>query len=377
MKTKEMGNIGPPETCSLWVGNDYSTPFVYTSQAAIRSINYVHSQGEDIPHFHRRLRAGELLPMTNWSQFEQRLLSLQDALYYGLTGGLHDYAYWDPGVPFPDEYLSPNKTNLLAIASTKSIDYRDLIQAAASRIYSSGWDVATFTGELGQTIRMFVDLVRKIIGLVRGWPPGTPWGLWLEARYGWRTLNYDMNDVIRTIINIDDKRKRWRESCSTRERWDDVTTSVSYSSQFNDDVVNASSFVLSTRGTVAADIIPPKFQMNPFVTAWELTRFSFVIDWFLGMGQWLSAMSFLTLQSEHTAAGGFQLTCTKSVTHSGTPNPGYYIQGPTVRSIVSESRLTVRTPQSVSLFPQLRVKLDVAKVVDLCALLAQLAIRRR
>lgn len=34
-----------------------------------------------------------------------------------------------------------------------------------------------------------------------------------------------------------------------------------------------------------------RIGVNPIVTAWELTKYSFVIDWFVDIGQWLQAIS--------------------------------------------------------------------------------------
>jgi hypothetical protein len=35
-----------------------------------------------------------------------------------------------------------------------------------------------------------------------------------------------------------------------------------------------------------------KTAFNPLLTAWELVPFSFVVDWFIGIGDWLIAQSF-------------------------------------------------------------------------------------
>lgn len=34
-----------------------------------------------------------------------------------------------------------------------------------------------------------------------------------------------------------------------------------------------------------------QIQLNPFVTAWELVPFSFVVDWFVNVGDWLQSQT--------------------------------------------------------------------------------------
>jgi hypothetical protein len=134
---------------------------------------------------------------------------------------------------------------------------------------------------------------------------------------------------------------------------------------------------LGLRGSVAADIEPPKLTANPFLTYWEVTRLSFVVDWIVNIGQWLSALSFLALQTNYTAAGGIMLTYDKTHTITSVAKPNYQLNASSTRQVASKVEYVVRSPTSIPSLPQLKLRLDAAKVVDLAALIAQVTKLRR
>lgn len=126
---------------------------------------------------------------------------------------------------------------------------------------------------------------------------------------------------------------------------------------------------ISLRGSVTADINPPRFQLNPVITGWELIRFSFIIDWFVQVGTWLEAMSFLVFSTNYTASYGYKVTrevnCTMTdvvfnATSSGS-HEGYAL---------STGELTWRIPSTVSHLPTIRVNVNTPKMIDLWALLS-------
>jgi len=374
--SKSRGGFAPAKTCNLYVSVWGGGEYLYTSAAGLLDgCDLEETSGQILPNFYARRRSGELLPYTYFHQYAKKSISVAGKLSYHQTVAPFWTGRWDPGVPFDSSYYGPTKEAMLNAMSDKDFTY--LVQAAAARIYSSGWDVGTFAAELQQTIRMFEGLISKILGIVRGKPLDMPWNLWLEGRYGWRTLSYDLDDLIKAIINIDDKRRRWKESCTTTETWQTVSSQTNYAPQHNDLVTWTYHYECGIRGSVAADIIPPKLQANPLITAWEITKFSFVIDWALNVGQWLASMSFLALSTAYTAAGGIKLTCYSTVTHEGTANAGYIIDEGAIRSVVTKTECIRRVPTSISTIPQLSVRLDTSKLIDLLALLAQAYFNRR
>jgi hypothetical protein len=323
------------------------------------------STGYDLPGYHRRLRKGELLPITPWLQDESYLT--QNFLYnlkYS-SGGVVQYEQDCAWTPCPS--LSPVSD---ASIDLKLYDASAYVQAAAARIYSSGWDALTFIGELGQAIRMFqnigirvaaygADIVKK--GLVE-----KPL---LELRYGWRTLIYDLKDLEKVLSNLDDHRQRFRESVGTtlsEQNVELITWGLGGAGSATVSVTD--DYKIGLRGTVVADIEPPKFAFNPVVTGWELVPFSFVIDWFLGVGRWLASLSFLALQSQHFAAAGWQITVERTAIVTGT-NPSANWSINCSGSANGRRVFTKRTPTTIPLSPLVQVNLNVSKVLDVLALI--------
>ena len=112
---------------------------------------------------------------------------------------------------------------------------------------------------------------------------------------------------------------------------------------------------VSARGSVVADIRPPRVQFNLAATAWEMVTLSFVVDWFISIGRWISALSFLLLQREHYGSAGFRVTYYAEAFHDNivmAPNwtlIRYEAMG------TSSGTLVKRWPLSIPLLPQLSI----------------------
>jgi hypothetical protein len=120
-----------------------------------------------------------------------------------------------------------------------------------------------------------------------------------------------------------------------------------------------------------ADIEPPRVSFNPIVTGYELITLSFGLDWVVNVGQWLSAMSFLIFSTNYVAAGGVYASCRRTLDLQSTVWKTIY-SGTNTFHGESTASISIRTPQNVSLRPHVNLRLNLAKVFDLTALLAQI-----
>lgn len=129
---------------------------------------------------------------------------------------------------------------------------------------------------------------------------------------------------------------------------------------------------ISLAGQVVADITPPKIQFNPFVTAYELTTLSFVIDWFINIGQYLQALSFLAIQQDYKCGYGWNVDITSTYTLTSiVPKRYYTLTSASLSSVVKTSR-KVRTPlTSIPLGVSTIRRLNDMKVADIIAIVAQ------
>jgi hypothetical protein len=342
-----------------------------TNSYYLHSKQYADMQGWTHSEYWTKLKAGKLLPMTPWIQYSYN---------YVVTDSKFDVKQFTTA-PYYRYYTSPAHSYAWTISTDKdpwivgptvlesNVDFDDLgfyVQSAAAKIYSSGWDALTFGSELSKTVAMFRGFVSRLITLIR---TGKFADLWLEGRYGWRTLVYDMKDIAEAIVNLNEGRKRFRESAGQTDQHQSV---VDYTKTFVwgtlTNTVSATTTV-GVRGVVVAEIEPPRFIFNPIITGWELTRLSFVVDWVLNVGKFLESLSFLTLQRDYVSAGGLQVKNEWTMTSSYTGSSGF--TGDWKYVTAGTETLTRRYPMPVSKLPLLKLQLDAYKVFDLVALFTQ------
>lgn len=362
-RLKEVGSSTPVSGFfnELKNGNYWSGPYPTAT-----SVAYYRHKGENTPHFSRRRQQGELLPFTEWEQTEIN----------GKAAGTYSMTYTPSGDVFtPDDnastlsksFITPSEINTLIDELALLDRAQTMVDTAAGKIYSQGHDTLTFLAELHKTVRMFKNFAKNLNKYAQG---DELYNLWLEARYGWRILMYDLIDIQKALDNLDDKRERFKERTGT-----DVSYTTNFDSfrdggygtwlhHFTDKVE------YGVRGSVIADIKPPKFDFNPIVTGWELIPYSFVIDWFVSVGSFLDAMSFLTITSDYRAAKGFKLKVTRQ-TFDATPSLKPNWAGTWTISSDCTYEIVRRIPSSVSYSPSIQVKLNAFKVADLVALVMQ------
>jgi hypothetical protein len=346
--------------------------FKQTSQSRLK--NYFQLKAE-----------GKLLPHTGFTQVEY--INQLVKSNYSLT----DSGDWKR------EHIGGSSSNPFAAydfdqySADTSIptDLQIFVQEAASRIATKGHDSLTFLAELHKTRTMMDRILRRIIALVKEaikllkklkrQPKYASMrladlisNLWLEGRYGWRTLVYDLDSLQQAISEFDEIRMRYSERAGDTYRNTANFSSGELSGSYFYYQYNVQDeYEVSRRGSVSADIRPPQFQFNPVITAWELVPWSFVIDWILDVGKALGATSFYALAGDHSSSGGYQITIDRTATLDvNSPKTGVTIHNVSYEN-QSWIRKNARIPMSVSTIPQYGVNLDVWKGLDLLALFWQ------
>jgi hypothetical protein len=192
--------------------------------------------------------------------------------------------------------------------------------------------------------------------------------LWLEYRYGWRTLWYDILSINKAIIDMNIGRERFTERSGVT--FSDSITSTETVIDSDSTLVKTIStdWSISHRGTVTADYLQPTFNFNPMLTGYETFKLSFILGWFVDIGGWIEALSFLTLNTKHAASAGYELTGTKTVHELRTYNGNIYT-GHWEAESVTDFASVVRYPTSVSQIPHVSLNIDGAKGFDVLALL--------
>lgn len=145
-------------------------------------------------------------------------------------------------------------------------------------------------------------------------------GRWLELQYGWLPLIGDMY----TIANAEIPTSGFLR-CSATSRRVDVFTEIN-SWKFNSGYRHDWNYSMMTKATCAGfvefDAVASAAQFgltNPLLVAWEVVPFSFVVDWFLPVGDYLEGL---------TSLHGLKLSETSLTVHRMVKGTSMFIPGP-------------------------------------------------
>lgn len=262
-----------------------------------------------------------------------------------------------------------------------------LIQKAAVKVMSeNSFDLSTFFAELGPTFSMFKKVgtrLLKITNDVRKYGKDgltkdkyqrsdTEMSLWLEARYGWRTLVYDLQDLSEAIQSLGGKEgmARFSEKCWNIHELTEVRTepiNYYYGSMM---LSILDEFRIIRKGSVVIDAYIDLFQVNPFVTIWEMIPYSFVIDWFIQVGNMLTVLALDAVTVRSQSSCGYEVKQIRTVNGGMTFKPGY--TGDVRMQLAYEATFTLREPRPIPYLPLSQLRLNEAKIFDIIALIGQI-----
>lgn len=322
--------------------------------------------GFDIPDYHKKRKRGDLLPHTPFEKFFATITSTSVSFRNTWTAST-----WRDYHDVTDVYVQDMvDQSLPPCPNVINQDY--FVQKSASKIYSEGWDAATFLGELVETRRMFKGVAGRIWDLATNPSLSKVLNAWMEGRYGWRPLINDVQTFYEVATKFDRLRERYSKRSSAEETQLSSNTVNNSTSLYTDVTTTNTETLISVTGAVTADIYPPRFAINPVVTGWELVPLSFVLDWAINVGTALEAMSFLYLQRQYTASGGYLVRITetrnRTISDLGSGYPVYGTRTYTTEKVVTYVK---RTPMSVPITPINRLRLDPYKVLDALVLVKQ------
>ncbi len=348
---------------------------VYTNEQAVR-LERDYMTGFDIDNYHARKRRGELLPMTPFTHIREtgtkkgRWLRKCSSVCWDAHLDTNDSGH---GILTSDALWDIPEGDIWGYATD---DPGKLVQSAAAAIYSNGFDAGTFLAELGSTRRMFSNAAKRLRSILssnrrQDLLKENASDLWLEARYGWRPFLSEMISLSNALDNLGGERKRFSQRVGYSKANVEVST---LAKDHGAGVATWTSTVMtnvSYRGAVVADIEVPSFRFNPLTTAWEVIPLSFVIDWFVNVGNSLEAMSFLLLSSQHTASYGLEIQASVSSSVTSVSPYSYIASHDHYQDWQFDAHYKKRWPSAVSGTPQLQLNLDSFKIADVLALIRQ------
>lgn len=277
-----------------------------------------------------------------------------------------------------------------------------LLKQAQADALSGDFDLLTTIGELKETAAYIGDkfsavsnATKAFRSAVKGLKSGSKEyaSRWLEYRYGVMPLVYSISDLAEILR----KNMKWRQRgyAAVRNIYTDKGV-VSNGEYFLRPefpiwkVVYERTTQLECHAMVMseADIkqLLYTLQINPLVTAWELVKLSFVLDWFIDVGDTLA--SYDAVWNPDVVARSFSRKLTTTVKYSVIGPTGGYVHTnkdcmglniPYNYSIAQDIPFNMDTlftyerypavSSDVAVIPQFRVKLNWKRVLDAISLL--------
>lgn len=375
------------------------------------------------PGYFSSVRNGSVIPVNSMTRsgfksFDSTPVAGYWKVKYNSTGVFvhENYVYGDiiswisasAGGNYPNYSQTKGWLGLSTNPSSPS-DTNSLIEALAN-VNTNTWDVGTFLAEFNKTVSMItkfkgnvLDRGERIYRSLKGRKirPGevTRSGLtafsesWLEYRYGWRTLSYDLQDISTSLQRLNGLKSRPKRGSSYHVNSATYSQSGNISSPSTNpgpipSMVYLVSFNCSlqqtrersVRGTVMVEALGNDLAfVDPLTTAWEIVPFSFIVDWFTNIGDLIKAYSPFLSGNVLASCLSYHdtVTTTTTVVPSDVrmksmyynPQHTFYMVCPSgIRTHVSDSYS--RVPASPTFTLNVKLNVDPSKLVDLSALFA-------
>jgi hypothetical protein len=236
----------------------------------------------------------------------------------------------------------------------------------------------TFLAELSKTVRMFKEVLPKLKSYVlraQKFDTAEMANLWLQGRYGWRTLIYDINSIEQAITHLDKESGFWEtrkgQSVTITDSWYGLRSTINNVLRCDTEL----SVDVSYRAIARGKVKPPSFGGNLLTTSWELLPYSFVVDWFLDIGSKIELISSALTNPSDVSHYGIKITANSlsqsSIEEANTPANSAFVFTVNDASAEISSTLVKRAPYDPSFIPNWQVNLDTYKVADIAALIYQ------
>lgn len=166
------------------------------------------------------------------------------------------------------------------------------------------FDILTAIGELPETLAMFMDLLKALKNPLQSLKKASKKDLltqgsqaWLTYRYGVMPLVYQAQEIIDLLNKQTDtwSNTRVSERTSKSDRFDLTHSFISSDAPLCKELITitceSKHSALVRRCYSIEQLKAKRLAINPVATGWELIPFSFVIDWFVQVGDLISALT--------------------------------------------------------------------------------------
>lgn len=220
---------------------------------------------------------------------------------YVAPGVSHDYGHITDALKQAESRLRSKVSGLtvnLAQALGERKQTARLLASSAERVLKIGvalrkWDLGAARRLLGQSeIRVFTDHFGRKVRQMRK-PPNGQFEIanaWLEYKYGWKPLMQDIYGSIELLnkkivsdgLSIYASGKGFSSTTSSPGNWPSWTSQKATTAKMRF-AVKCEDELIALAGNSGIS--------NPALLAWELIPFSFVVDWFIPVGNYLEGLT--------------------------------------------------------------------------------------
>lgn len=291
-------------------------------------------------------------------------------------------------------FNAPNITNPVLPLPGHTAMLTSCIQESSKQANGNSFSVPIFMAEFSKTKAMFgkaaVDISKTISR--RKIKDRSVADSWLEYRYGWRLVVKDLYDA---LVKIHDFRTRGIVTHSRVSRRQQSSTSwvapdAGIPRYCNSTSIFGMDYNMTQTDTLTTNLIlnwtsTPSGEFlgnlqtlgitNPAALVWELTPFSFVIDWFISVGDYLSTLDAFIGKSFKTGCISYVLAReTTAKARNVTGRNGFTVVSKSVPTNTTYERFYKRVP--LSSFPSAEpprfdVNLSAPRIVDAVTLMRQ------
>lgn len=283
------------------------------------------------------------------------------------------------------------------ITNADDAKYRCLEQIGEAK-----WNLALFAAESAQTVNMIAStastLAKAYKALRKGQfkkaartlgiatPTPSARNSWLGYRYGWVPLLGDVASAAEAAASVLYKKPEMqhvlcrgsKSESSTMTRYSSSTSDYTFGSGLKSSARDV--FKLTRTETKAWLTVRCKSRTfmrleqfglaNPLALAWELVPFSFVADWFIGIGNYLNAQT--ALLGLEVVDGGYSTLSTRRLRSTALlpANTSQTVYGGSTPSYAVESRKYARRSWTGGVpTPKIEVNLNLNRIIDSAALI--------
>lgn len=204
---------------------------------------------------------------------------------------------------------------------------------------------------------------------------------WLEFQYGWKPFASTIFGTSQNLTNVVQQPFKVRVRSNGVAKWV-FTESISTenSARMTVDVERSERFEISARFAPkpsAFTFLSNFASVNPASIAWELTPFSFVVDWFLDIGGYLrnvetAAIYSRTFKDGYTTFGERISAVGRPIVMNVTKDPYVFVYNlSNGRSIRHTKVRSLLTSMPVTRVPRFKLDLGAGRLLNAAALLAQ------